>query len=144
MKKMCTVQHQPYIPRGTEAILRVCCSRPQGSDQRERWGRFGPTIILYTSEMFELLENRQYAYADYFTLMTVVRMPSDIPNVAASLNRELARIQEWCNHWCLILNPFKTKASVVSRSRTVNPLLCDLVLSAVYIRASRNRDILGV
>ena len=31
------------VPWGTEAIPRVCCSRPNGSEQKERWGRFGPT-----------------------------------------------------------------------------------------------------
>ena len=35
---MCTVRHQPYIPRGTEAIPRVRCSRQQGSEQKERYG----------------------------------------------------------------------------------------------------------
>ena len=39
---MCTVRHQLYIQRGTEAIPRARCSRPQGSEQKERWGRFGP------------------------------------------------------------------------------------------------------
>ena len=29
-------------------------------------------------------------------------------------NRDLARIQEWCNHWRMILNPNKTKALMVS------------------------------
>ena len=32
------------------------------------------------------------------------------------LNRDLARIQGWCNHWCMILNPTKIKALAVSRS----------------------------
>ena len=41
--QMCIVQHQPYILRGTEAIPRVISSRPQGSEQKEIWGRFGPT-----------------------------------------------------------------------------------------------------
>ena len=50
-------------------------------------------------------------------------------DVAASLNRDLARIQEWCNHCCMILNPNKTKSLVISRSRTVGPLHGDLVLS---------------
>ena len=44
----------------------------------------------------------------------------------------------------MILNPNKTKALVVSRSRTVNLLHGDLVLSGVPIRASPNLDILGV
>ena len=49
-----------------------------------------------------------------------------------------------CNHWCIILNPNKTKALVVSRSRTVSPPQGDLVLSGVSIRASPNFDILCV
>ena len=57
--------------------------------------------------------------------------------------QDLARIQECCNHWC-ILNPNKTKALVVSRSRTVSPPHGDLVLPGVSIRASPNLDILGV
>ena len=36
--------------------------------------------------MFELVENRLYANADYSTLLTVVRKPADRPAVAASLN----------------------------------------------------------
>ena len=44
----------------------------------------------------------------------------------------------------MILNPNKTKALVVSRSRAVNPAHGDLVLSGVSICASHNNDILGV
>ena len=47
----------------------------------------------------------QYAYADDPTLLAVVRKLADRPAVAAFLNRDLARIQELCNHWCMILNP---------------------------------------
>ena len=66
---------------------------------------FGPLVILYTSEMFELVENRLYAYADDSTLQALVHKPAARPAVAASLNRDFARIQEWCNRWCMILNP---------------------------------------
>ena len=45
--------------------------------------------------MFELFENRLFAYADDSTLQAVVRKPVDRPAVAASLDRDLARIQEW-------------------------------------------------
>ena len=94
----------------------------------------GPLLfIIFASEMFELLENRLHAYADDTTLLAFVRKPADRPDVAASLNWDLAKIQEWCNHWCMILNPNKTKALVVSRSRTVNPPHGDLVLSGVSI-----------
>ena len=102
-------------------------------------GRLGPLLfILYTSEMFELVENRLYAYADDSTFVAVVRKPADRHAVAASLSRDLSRIQEWCNHWCMILNFNKTKPLVVSRSRTVNPPHGDLVLSGVCICASPN------
>ena len=43
-----------------------------------------------------------------------------------------------------MLNPNKTKALVVSRSRTVSPPHGDLVLSGVSIRTNPNLDILGV
>ena len=102
----------------------------------------GPLLfILYTSEMFE---NRLFAYADDSTLLVVVRKPADRPAVAVSLYRDLAKIQKWCNHWFMILNPNKFKALVVSRSRTVNPLHGEFVLSGVSIQASPNLDILGV
>ena len=40
----------------------------------------GPLMFfLYTSEMFELVENRLYAYADDSTLLTVVRKLADRP-----------------------------------------------------------------
>ena len=45
---------------------------------------------------------------------------------------------------CMILNPNKTKALVVSGSRTVNPPDGDLVLSEVSICASPNFYIFGV
>lgn len=38
-----------------------------------------------------------FAYADDSILLAVVGKPVDRPVVAASLNRDLVRIQEWCN-----------------------------------------------
>ena len=67
---------------------------PQGSI-------LGPLLyILCTSEMFDLVENRLIAYADDSTLLAVILRPSDRPTVAASVNRDLARIHEWCGRWC--------------------------------------------
>ena len=101
-------------------------------------------LILYTSEMFELVENRLYDYADDSTLLAIVRKTADRPSVAATLNMDLARIQEWYNHWCMIQNPNRTKALMVCRSRNLNPANCDLVLSGVSICASPIVDTLGV
>ena len=104
----------------------------------------GPLLfIIYTSEIFELVENRLFAYAGDSTLLLVVRKPADRLAVAASLNRDLTRIREWRNHWCLILNTNEIKALVVSRSRTVSHPHSDLILSGVSTQASLNLDFLG-
>ena len=76
--------------------------------------------------------------------MAVVRKTAGTPVVTASLNRDLARIQEWCNHWHILPNPNKTETLVVSRSRTANPPHFDFILSWVYIHAGPNLGILCV
>ena len=45
-----------------------------------------------TSEWIKIVsgENRLHSYADDFTLLAVVPKPADRPDVAASLNRDLA------------------------------------------------------
>ena len=50
-------------------------------------------LILYTSEMFELVENRLYDHADDSTLLIAVRKPADRPAVAAFLKRDLPRFR---------------------------------------------------
>ena len=48
----------------------------------------GPLLfILYTSEMFDMVENRLFAYADDSTMLAVIRRPSDRPTVAASVKK---------------------------------------------------------
>ena len=89
------------VDSATSEWIPIVSGVPQGSV-------LGPLLfILYTSEMFEMVDNRLNAYADDSILLAVVRKPSDIPAVAASFNRDLTRIQEWCNHLCMILNPNK-------------------------------------
>ena len=138
MEFLSKCRQKVVVDGATSEWVPIVSGVPQGSEL------CALRFILYTSEMFELVENRLYAYADDSTLLPVVRQPADRPAVAATLNKDLARIHEWCNHWCMILKPNKTKALVVSRSRTVNPPHCDLVLSGVSICPSPNLDILGV
>ena len=48
----------------------------------------GPLLfIIYTRDMFKLVENRLFAYADDSTLLAVVRKSADRPAVATSHNR---------------------------------------------------------
>ena len=99
-------------------------------------------FILYTSEMFDLVENRLFAYADDSTLLAVIRRPSDRPTLATSVNRDLARIHEWCGRYCMLFNQKKSKALLVSRSRTVCPPHGDLGLSGEPILSNLSLDIL--
>ena len=112
----------------------------QNNFRHATWKLLGSLLfILYASEMFELVVNRLFEYADDSTLLAVVHKPADRPAVAASLNMDLARIQEWCK----ILNPNKTNSSVVRRSRLNSPH-GDFILSGVSIQDSPNLNILGV
>ena len=64
---------------------------PQGSV-------LGPLLfLLYTSELFSILENKLISYADDPTLMAVVPSPGVWVAVAESLIRDLGRVSEWCD-----------------------------------------------
>ena len=66
---------------------------PQGSV-------LGPLLfLLYTSELFSILENKLIGYADDSTLMAVVPSPGVRVAVAESMNRDLGRVSEWCDLW---------------------------------------------
>ena len=68
------------VDGATSECIPIVSGVPQGS-------ALGPLLfILYTSEMFELVENRLYAYADDSTLLAVIGNSADRPAIAASLN----------------------------------------------------------
>ena len=60
----------------------------------------GPLLfLLYTSELFSILEYRLIGYADDSTLMAAVPSPDARVPVAESLNRDLVRVNAWCDLW---------------------------------------------
>ena len=66
--------------------------------QECRSGVLGPLLfLLYTSELFSILENKLIDYADDSTLMAVVPSPGVRVAVAESLIRDLGRVSEWCD-----------------------------------------------
>ena len=56
-------------------------------------------FLLYTSELFSILENKLIGYADDSTLMAVVPSPGVRVAVEESLIRDLGRVSEWCDLW---------------------------------------------
>ena len=88
---------------------------PQGSV-------FGPFLfLLYTSELFSILENKLIGYDDDSTLIAVMPSPGLKVAVAESLSLDLVKVSEWCDLWGMKLNASKTKTMIVSRSRTMHP-----------------------
>ena len=96
-------------------LVNVVPGVPQGSV-------FGPLLfLLHTSELLSILENKLIGYADDSPLIAVVPSPGVRVTVAESLNRDLVRVNAWCNLWGMKLNASKTKTMIDSRSRTMHP-----------------------
>ena len=96
-------------------LVNVVSRVPQGSV-------LGPLLfLLYTSELFSILESKLIGYADDYTLMADVPFPGARVTVAESLNRDLVRVNAWCDLWGMKLNASKTKTMIVSRSRIMHP-----------------------
>ena len=101
-------------------------------------------FLLYTSELFSILENKLIGYADDSTLIAVVPSPSVPVTVAESLNCDLVRVNAWCNLWGMKLNVSKTKTMIVSRSCTMHPQPPPLIIDSTVLNESVDLDILGV
>ena len=118
-------------------LVNVVSGVPQGSV-------LGPQLlILYTAELFSIVENKLYGYADDSTLVAVVPSPGERVAVSESMNRDLNRVSVWCNLWGMKLNASKTKTTIVSRSRTVHPQLTPLTLDGTVLKESADLS-LGV
>ena len=94
-------------------LVNVVSGVPQGSV-------FGQLLfLLHTSELFSILENKLFGYYDDSTLMAVVPSLGARVTVAESLNRDLVRVNAWCDLWGMKLNASKTKTMIVSRSQCI-------------------------
>ena len=79
-------------------LVDVVSGEPQSS-------ALGPLLfLLYTSQLFSILENKMIGYADDSTLMAVVPSPGVSVTLAESLICELVRVSEWCDLWGMKLN----------------------------------------
>ena len=74
--------------------------------------------------------------ADSAALLTVVPSPDMRSVISVSLNRDLAKICEYCRLWGMKRNPNKTQCMVISRSRTLQPQHPDLFIDNVPLTTS--------
>lgn len=95
-----------------------------------RWHSFGCPpgsilglilFLLYMVDLVFSVELEVQSYADDTTLAVVVNGQGRYPEEAAMLNRDLSSISRWCRMWDMKLNAWKTKSTVVERSRTLLP-----------------------
>ena len=115
--------------------VNVVSGVPQGSV-------LGPLLfLLYTSELFSILENKLIGYADDSTLMAVVPSPGARITVGDSLNRDLVRVNAWCDLWGMKLNASKTKTMIVSRPRTMHPQSPPLTIDGTVMKEYDDLDI---
>ena len=120
------------------AYVQVVSGVPQGSI-------LGPLLFsLYTSDLSEDLINVLVGYADDSTLVAHVPRPCDRADVVASLNHDLESIVAWCDRWGMQVNPDKTKALIISRSRTIHPVFPGLVLNGVPVDIVPEMKLLGI
>ena len=101
-------------------------------------------FLLYTAELFSIVENKLYGYADDSTLVAVVPSPGERVAVSESMNHDLNRVSVWCNLRGMKLNVSKTKPMIVSRSCIIHPLLTPLTLDGTVLKESAYLVILGV
>ena len=82
-------QSQHVIVDGLSKLVDVVSGVPQGSV-------LGPLLfLLYTSDLFFILENKLISYADDSTVTAVVPSPGIRVTVAESLIRDLSTVSEW-------------------------------------------------
>ena len=74
--------------------------------------------------------------------MAVVPSPGARVTVAESLNRDLVRVNAWCDLWGMKLNASRTKTMIVSSSRTMHLQSPPLTIDGTVLKESDDLDIL--
>ena len=72
-------------------------------------------FLLYTVELFSIVENKLYGYVDDSTLVAVVPSPAQRIDATESINRNLIRVSVWCDLWEMKRNASKTKTMILFR-----------------------------
>ena len=93
--------YSPFLP--------IKAGVPQGSV-------LGPILFLvFINDLFDRVSNNLDVFADDSTLWAVIPSQADRQSIADSLNRDLARIQEWAAEWLVTYNHTKTELVTFSK-----------------------------
>ena len=100
------------------SLLHITAGVPQGSV-------LGPILFLvYINDLFDVIENNLDVFADDSTLWASIppsadpdTLASHRASVAASLNHDLIRIEEWANKWLVTYNESKTELVTFSNKK---------------------------
>ena len=119
-------------------LVNMVSGVPQGSV-------LGPQLfLLYTAELFSIVENTLYGYADDSTLVAVVPSHAEREAVTESMNCDLNRVSVRCDLLGMKLNARKTRIMIVSKSSKIYPQLTPLTLGGTVLKKSADLVILGV
>ena len=105
----------------------------------------GPLLFLiYTSELFSILENKLIGYADDSTLMAVVSSPDIKVPVAKSLKSDLGKIIEWCNLGDEIICELDKDYDCLPVTQNASPVTpINYIIGGTVLKESDDLDILG-
>ena len=89
----------PFLSnRSQHVLVDGCRSKLVDVSRVPQVSVLGPLVfLLYTSELFSILENKLIDYADDYTLMSIVPSSGIRVTVAESLIHDLGRVSEWCD-----------------------------------------------
>ena len=93
------------------SIKKINAGVPQGSI-------LGPLLfIIFIDDISQDLANQSILYADDATIMSFIRTKADRHHAAASLNQDLAKIEEWAKSWNVLFGAAKCKSTTISNRK---------------------------
>ncbi|XP_072051972.1 uncharacterized protein [Amphiura filiformis] len=111
---------------------------PQGSI-------LGPLLfIIFIDDISQDLNNQSILYADDATIMSFIKSREDRLPAAASLNRDLAKIETWAKTWNVLFGAAKCKTTTISNRRDADANHPPLHFFGVTLEEAESVDLLGL